>query len=659
MQRAITATEKNAFRTRPQRARWYLAVHRPASLFSSRILYTPDTHPASAVFIAAAFNEGDATKTKRNQTVWIGAIPGASDEGTVRLRAPVSTTASIIPIAESGSGLNRYYAGKFVTVMDDFRPFPIMAKYYTNASQWKMDYDIAYESHLENYGPIIRMGPPTAGFLDGGTLTETFIGGSTQYIDTTHSAATWTFPDSQTEARLGTEASPVTKTFTGASPDGSYFSLETTAADGTSSISRRLIYAFNDRTGPAQVEFTTISGGINSTYKGKLRVTSGGNTDDFPDGAEILIFEEASYAGNATTIGGNYPERNNIVFRGWIVQDTVLKNPFSGDVSFDVVGIDEYLNKTHSKDIFLAYANPPTGASKWIEAQDLSIDRAAVAWGKHRSTVMEITDFVLASGFPMTAKIAFQDLPKSSLWKQISSNYDDRGTAGYVSADMQGNIYATEDVLISGLSNNLPLMYHIEAQDMRDTVTISHPHVAKNALVELYSVASTNYIGARSPGADAHGYFGGTKVHQRGLVAGEDAVAGQQLLTTWSGNLRAKLNNPYPKVTIPLAGNIKLDPVPQARITMSMSATDNVRGLNWNDKQFLPYKISMDYNSTTGLPLATIEMESVVDGKGGSAITFERIVPMRPQPPPIQEVPTFTGGTVVVFSNKVGTRKYS
>jgi hypothetical protein len=478
------------------------------------------------------------------------------------------------------------------------------------------------------------MGPPLAGFIDGGSMGASFVGDKTQTIDSTVSTATWTFPDGQTEARLGTEASEVYKEFTGASPGGSYFSLAVTDSAGASSISRRLIYTFNDRTGPARVMLTNITGGLTVPPRATVKVVSGGNTDQFPDGAEVLIFEEASYGATAGSIGGNFPFRNNIVFRGWIVEDTTTVNPFSSDVTFKVEGLPGLLGRTHAKDLFLAYANPPTGTSEWIEAENLSMDRAAVVWGKHRSTVMEITDFALASGLPMWGKIAFQDLSKGTLWSQITQNYGQKGVNGYVAADLQGNLYAMQDAQISGGSDSLPLTMHIEKQDRRDVVQILHPHYDKNALVELYSVASTAYIGARSPGGDAHGYWGGTKVHQKGLVTGETAACAQHMLTQWSGNMRAKINSKYPRVVAPISGYLKTDPVPQSRITLSLSAADNVRGIDWNDKQFFQTKVTHTYNSVAATPLTTVELEEVVNGSGGSSITFEKIIPPPPMPPP-------------------------
>ena len=663
-------TEIQTFRQRPQRAKWYLAVHKPASLFSSQIAVTPDTYPASAVTIDAGFNVGDATLASKNMTVWIGAFPGGSEEGKVRLREPI--TGTVVGVAESGCALIRWTAGKFITVVDEFYPWPKLPRYIPSASQWRMDYDESYTDELENYPPVIRMGPPTAGFLDGGTLSASFVGGSTQYISATPATHEWVFPEGAKSNIIGTEASPIVRAFTGTSPGGSYFTYITTDSNGKSTSGYRLIYTFSDRTGPARVELSEISGGLDKGgYQGTIRATTGANTDEFPDGAEILIFEEASYAGTASTIGGNYPFRTNVVARGWILEDTTTINPFSGDVTFKFATIDGVLDETYSKDIFHQNANPPTGGSEWIEAANLSIDRVAIDWLHNRSTVGAVTDFTLASGIPMTAKIAFQDLPKASLWKQITTNYGDKGTMGYVASDMQGNIYAMEDVQISGLSANLAASrgMAIQTQDRRDVVTIAHPHHDKNALVQLFSVAedeytesdaagAQGYIGARSPGADAYGYFGGTKEHARGLVVSADPAAGQQILTTWAGNMRAKLNSKYPKVIVPMSGNYKFDSVPQKRVTMSLSAVDNVRGIDWTNKSFLPYKTSMSFDAVTGVALTTLEMEETTDGKGGSAITFERIVPMAPQPAPTPPQISFSGGSVIAFNNSLGAYSY-
>jgi hypothetical protein len=293
MRTNFTQNEFNAFRTQSQRSTWYLAVHRPTSVFSSKILTTPVQWPASTVIIDTAFNAGDATLTSKNLTIWVGATAGASDQGKIRLRRPVS--GSVVRVAETGSGLLRYSAGNFLTVIKEFYPWVKHPRFDLSASRWRMDYDEVYTDELEvgTYGPVVVMGPPFAGFLDGGTVTGSFVGTSTQFIDSTLATAAWEWQGGSTDSKVGAEHDPTVKVFDTASPGGDYFSLGVTDAGGTSQISRRLAFAFTDRTGPAQVEFAEISGGLrDGGYSGTLRVLSGANTDQFPDGAEIVIFED-------------------------------------------------------------------------------------------------------------------------------------------------------------------------------------------------------------------------------------------------------------------------------------------------------------------------------------------------------------------------------
>jgi len=202
-------------------------------------------------------------------------------------------------------------------------------------------------------------------------------------------------------------------------------------------------------------------------------------------------------------------------------------------------------------------------------------------------------------------------------------------------------------------------------EDRRGTIAIDHPHYDLNSQVRLYAVAGLSpnetYVGAESPGA-VQGYFGRRLEHPRGLFAD------QKTLATWSGNVRAKENNPIPRVSIPLSGNLKLDSVPQSRILMSLTSQDNNRGYTWASKQFLPYATTVFYDSQHGMALTQIEAESIVNGIGGSAITFPLPEPTpTPPPPPIDDPPDDTiiegdgfGTVYVATSTRLGrTRDFS
>lgn len=668
MDRALTATEKDLFRTRPHRVIWRVAVHRPASLFSAPILETPVQYPASRLSLDGDVSTGNHAWAKRDMTVMIGTIPGASDEGIFRLRQDMPN-ASTMQIAESGSGLNRLYAGKWVTVIEQFRPLARHPRYARGASQWRMDFNLTAGTKYAdgNIGPVAIMGPPEVLILTKGN-TASFIGASSYAVSNTVSTALWQFPDGSQDNDLGTEASPVTKNFSVTYPRGNYFSLKVTDSSGGSELSRRLIWIFDDETQLPLVEFGTIEGDLyDGGYTGSFTVKAANASHDyFPEGAEVAIFEEAWYGDTKTSIGSNYPGREHIVMRGWIVEDTVRINPFSGEVSFKLEGIQGVMRKATSYDVFHSYVDSITGASDYVEMEKMSLDRVAIAFIKDRSTIAGVADFHPASTTEtMQTIINYQDLPEGNLWGQLHQNYVDKGTRGILAADAQGAIYAMVDANITGGSDNLPLQMVVRKGDRRDTLAWTSLNYDSNTRTQMYGVmvlpsgsewrgenTSIIPVGGESPG-NVHGYYGGKTEHARGLV-----VDTQDRIITWSGNWRAVLNSRYQSVNVPLSGYLKIDPIPQARIHMTLSAIDNDRGLSWANKEFFPIKISHNYEKQT--VLTDIQVTEVVNGKGGSAITFPRVdeivPPPIPSPPPQPVIPP--PGSIITFTATGSVRMY-
>jgi hypothetical protein len=668
MKSGFTSTQIGRLRTRPQRATWYLCVHRPGSLVSARLDAAPVSYPVSAISINSLV--GSSELTDDHQTIWIGTTAGGSQKGRIRLRKAMTAT-SLLYVSEAGSGLVNWATNDYVTVMNEFAAWTKHPRYDTATSQWLIDYDEAYDDQLENYGPLIKMSVPFVGFLEGGAVTASFLGASTNFLDgATFDSASWVLPGAlTTPSSLGTITDPIVHTFTNSFVNGTYTTLKVVDSTGASNKSKRLAFVFDDRTQPHRVEFGQVTGGLRTGgYETELRVLSNATSATFPDMAEVLIFEEASFGTVGSSIGGNSPFRANVVMRGWIIGDTVRVNPFHGDVSFRIRTIDGIMRETYSYDTFLANASAFPSGSNWIGASSLTIDRAAIHLLKHRSTVGDLVDFNLASGIAMTESIAFQSLPAGNWWDQLTINYGEKGLAGYVSADMQSNIFASLDAQISGTSANLPVAMHIARQDRRDQVVIDRMPIEKLAEVQVYSVTgatedTASRIGALSPG-DVKGYFGGLREHARGLF-----LSSQDLAITWAGNMRAKGNNPYPKTIVPLAGNYRIDSVPQMRITMSLSSTDNPREISWNDETFLPYETRLTYDSRAGMVLSEIEMEKVVQGIGGSAITVPLVTvapsdepPSTPPPPdpPLPQPGSGFGSVYVATNERIGrTRDFS
>lgn len=556
--------------------------------------------------------------------------------GDIRIRKDWPGNGSVLSIAEAGSGLIDWQSSSTMKVIDQYRPWLKHPRYNTATSQWMMDFDVEYDGQLNQWGPYSNPGTPIIALpASSGKWVVDFVGEDSFSLQVGINSYAWAFPDGQTvTSAAGTESSPIKMTFTGASPGGSYFSLTVTDSNGLSQIGRRLIFAINDISQLPAVQVSTITGGIETGgYQAQFMATGNPVSEitetNYPylDNSELVVFEQARYGGTRASFGGNSKLRGDTVFRGWITGREMRVSPFSSDMSITAETINGIINRGDSYDVFLA--NYQSGGSAWTEVGILGLDAVTQFVLKWRSTLATICDWTPMAGLGDSARILYQSLPRSGLFDQLRSNYYDRGVLGYFASDMQSNLFAFTDMQLAGssTSGSVALLH----QDRRDSVTISSVPRDENAQVTLYAVASDIPYGAESP-AHVRGYFGGERVHERGLLTDS-----QQTLITWTGNLRAKLNNKYPRVNVPMSNNMRIDPVPQSIVSMSMAASENMRGITWTGDKFVTKELNVSYDSVMGYPLFDFGFEKYTQGIGGSSITFptiDDIVPLPTNPPP-------------------------
>lgn len=640
MRHAWSQSELDLVSSKRQRARWYLAIHKPQILAHYSVVQTPVDHPVSAIDV---LNISGSQYVKEGHTVWVGTGSGLSDLGKVRLRRDQSGwDGPLMPIMETGSGLVRWNEATHMTVVDEFRPWVKHPRYNTATSQWNWDYDYADAGQLKNYPPLAVMGAPFVGILQNNQISGSFVGEHSLAFDSSISAYTWVTPDGRNYFYRGTESSPLVIDFEGASPNGAYMQLFVVDNNAASHIGKRLIFAFDDLSSLPRVAFTSIAGGkAQGGYTTQI-YTYGLDDDDLPPGTELIIFEAASYGNTACAMGGNSPFRNNIVFRGWATNEQITKDPATGLAIITAETINGIMANQPSYDTFYAMTSPVPTASEIIGTYNLALDRVTFNHLRWRSTVGDICDFYPASGLAMMIKPVYQDLPRASWWDQLRSNYYEKGMLWGISSDMQSNIFSYEDLNITGASGSYNSFPTFNARHFGGQISIERVFHETAAQVKMYAVSSVTPYGAESPG-EVLGYAGGNVEHTQGLM-----VDNQDRLITWAGNWRAKQNAEFKRVVTPLAGNMRIDPVPNALIPFTIPTDKNARKLNWQNKLFYPQEVTVNYN----LGGVTVELvsEEAVNGKGGSAITFPVITSLPPpdpddNPPP----PGPSVGTDIVY----------
>ena len=638
MKNGFTSSQLATIRTRPQGAEWYVAIHRPR-INEIFLIDGPSTLGGSIVSEIPVISSYGTSTTLANMT---GIVFDSNTVNLGEIRIRKDWNGGKLAVAESGSGLINWTKAYSIAVIDQFRPWIKHPRYDTTASQWRMDYDVAYDGQLNNWGPYANLGPPIVALPtssvyieESGSITQwvvDFWANESLSIQNILSSGIWTFPDGQTvTSAIGTSVSPVKMTFTGASPGGSYFTFTAVDNTGASHIGRRLIFALNNISEAPRIAISDITGGVEQGgYQARLLSTTGilpEATYPYLDNSEIVLFERANYGSTRSSFGGNYGHRENVIFRGWITQKDIRVGPYSSDMSLTAETVGGILSEADSYDIFLA--NYQAGGSDWTEMQGLSLDGVAQFALKWRSTVGEICDWKNMGEIGTNEVILYQSLPRGPFIEQLRENYGTKGVLGYFGADLQSNFFAYQDQNINGGSATLPRT-NLDYRDLRDDMTITAPPRDTNAQTSLYAVTSDIPYGAESP-AHVRGYFGGERVFERGLL-----VDSQDRLITWAGNYRAKLNSKLSRTNIPLSHNMRLDPVPQSVIRMSMAASDNARGLTWTNKDFLTKELNVTYDATTGYPLWDLSLEEVVKGIGGSSITFptiDEIIPLPTNPP--------------------------
>jgi hypothetical protein len=624
MRHAWSQAELDLVSSKCQRAKWYLAIHRPQILAYYEVVSTPVDHPVSAIDV---LNVSGSQFVDGGHTVWVGTASGASDLGAVRLRRPPSEwDGPFMPVMESGSGLVRWNEATHMTVVDEYRPWVKHPRYNTATSQWNWDYDYTDAGQLKIYPPMAVMGAPFVGILNNNQISGSFVGEHSLAFDQSISSYTWTFPDGRNYSYNGTETSPLVVGFTGASPFGNYAKLAVVDSGAASHVGKRLMFAFDDLSSLPRVAFTSITGGKNQGGYVTQIQTYGLDDTSLPPGTEIIIFEAASYGNTACEMGGNSPFRQNVVFRGWITNEQITKDPNTGMAIITAETIDGIMKNQPSYDTFYVQTSPVPSSSEIIGTYNLSLDRVAFNHMRWRSTVGDICDFYPASGLAMSLHPVYQNLPRGSWWEQLRTNYYERGMLWGVGSDMQSNIFSYEDINITGTSANYTAFPQFNSRNFGGQISIERVYHDTAAQVKMYAVASTTPFGAESPG-NVLGYAGGNVEHTQGLM-----VDTQDRLITWSGNWRAKQNAEFKRVVTPLAGNLRIDPIPNAIIPFTIASDRNARKLNWSNKLFIPQDVTINYNIGRGVTTELVS-EEVVNGKGGSSITFPVITALPPPDP--------------------------
>ncbi len=588
----LTPTEIDLLRTRSHLSRLYLSVYKPNTLYTGVVVGDYDRGATEIVYSTIS---GDPAPLPRDLTVWVGTTVGDNDLGKVRLHTVDSGTSTII-VAENSI---EWQNGAFITIIAFYDIWPIYYRIVhddNNVPTFYKDYNIPYDDNQNSiFDPIPVMGPHLAGMLvDGvkefyfdaaGSYDFTDLGGSLSYA--------WSF-----EGATTLTSSLATPGWIAWDTPGHYTVALTVSNTTTlrSYNAYRHVSVYTDIGGnsPPIVNWTTnnLQGDAGSgVWSGQIQIREDVG-DSIIDGALIVIFAEDYYGDNQISIGGNYPNREDIVFVGYVRDGSVSIDPETSVVSFSVTNL---AGKMQSREVYAILVTSSVDPTDWYHIKNMTVDLAIYHFLRWHTTVYRIADVV-----PNGSLLPVEEISTSRSFMFGSLNEILRTTlVGGACVDRQGKLWLETKVdIIPELDRSLGTVMTLTRSDWLNNLDFAYVREQKCSYVELGGVAytgPTDDIGTAiiscAPGFAPNYQGSPTKISQLVLVNQTDT-------NELAGNYLAMLNKKFPELNITFTGNYRVfDIAPQERLLVNLAADENYANIVWTDKSFIAQSVSLAYDS--------------------------------------------------------------
>jgi len=653
----LTAGQLTQLRSHPHASKFYLACHVPRIMCYCRVndagaargdrVITYDNaswqaNPDGGNYVPLDVPTGS--------TLYVGSAQGLGDYGRVRIKTMGATTITVARNEHIDWADDLY-----LTVANVVEPWAIYPRMELAADGesidfWE-DYTYAYTSEQQYYNPIPIMGPPAVGFLSGGACTIYFDGSASYGLNGASVLFySWEFPGAAPNTSL--VATPGNVTWNTA---GAYMvRLMITDDNARSAVAYRWVQIYDSPTTGVHpyTEFDVDglqgdieSGSWRATFT--VRGTNLGPTY-FRDNAQVALFADGTAGGSSMPIPGNHPNRSNLLFVGWIVGETIVKNPLTNEVSFEAAGICERMKALDSFPRTLTAAAVPTS---WFEAQNLSLDLSLATLLRWRSTILEITDVHLL--LDSAKAILTADFAHGSLYDQCQLMMD--RVKGKIASDKQSCIYCRVDpnVLPTGAERNaLDTIFSLADTDWHGEIEwdkrvldeVSRIDLAGFYYDELGYDPDVNDHPLLSLAPGETPLYEGTMERVDGLI-----LEGQAQANQLSGDILAWVNNEYPRIGLHMAGMwTPIDIIPFEWVDWTFAASYTKREIAWTNARLIPRSVTINVDMEKGTAFVDVDLEKETDGDDGITPDYPPTeppddVPDPPEPPP---VPPGPGGPI-------------
>lgn len=512
--REMTSPELEKIRSEDQSSELFLAIFKPATVYTARVNQTFSTLDR-VVQITYDAGSGTLANVLPGMTAWIGSTAGSYDLGMCRIRK--TPTSTIFYIGETSE--ITFVDNAYITIVDDAGPWARNIRIGEDYVPF-MDYDIPYSDQHSSANPVPCIGPryiPV--WLVGSTVTVSFDGSLSWVIGSSIASYVWTAPGASATSGLTTATPTITYNAV-----GKYrVQCVVTAANGKSTTAFAWVELFNKTNMPVtQFDLKSCTGSFtDGGWKFEVDMWAQAGLNNVIDRAMVVLFAKNYYGTSESSIG-QIAGRENIIASGWIEGDSITWDPDGSMVNFQVTTIHAWMKRLPGFPIGIE--NATTTPTAWTQWQGLTVDKSLFHLFFWQSTIIPVVDVFLTDD---TRTSAEQYAPGDSvIFDQV--NYLLKNTIlGSVGCDRFGRLFCEVDVQLTppASRSSVPVILDLQVIDWRDEMRITRVTTNETSQVSLSGVVidlpNTPYaVFSLAPG-HAYGQWGRPVKQDRVLLSSQ------------------------------------------------------------------------------------------------------------------------------------------
>lgn len=593
--RAATSGELDLFRTPGQWSKVYAAIFKPTTVYTARVNQTFSTWD-SVLEITYDTGSGTLANVLPDMTLLVGSTAGARDVGVCRIRSVDATKFYIGEV----SGIE-WANDLYLTVINDFRLWakPVLI----SAGVPYIDGGIAYSDQHSLFDPVPIMGGNRVLKLTGASVSTTYDWTGCYVPD---GSAVTAYATSSPTASGGSNLTTSAPTLQWNTTGWHTVYLTLTSAGGKQFFGVRYVYIWDPENMPADAMIGSNGQDVESGgWEFELTLFDNVDLDDVYEGALVVVFAEDHYGDTAQSIGV-VTGCENILFTGWIGNETINWNPDAGVVRFVAYSAQYWMGiiPSYPAGVELALSTP----AAWTQMQNLTVRLGLFHLLHWRTTCTRIMDVFL----PVDSRISKEvSSLAGNLWGQVKEMGWDQIYARPGVDHLNRLFIETHPQLVPLASRTWATVMTITKDDWEGEIDFDRAWVNEVALVDMSGVV-VDALGnvaayfSLSPGRvyDRHGSL---EIQSRLLLSSQ----GQ--LNVLAGLYRNWRNLAFKDIPIKFACNNRLiGCFPRQECSISIAAEDTPRGISYSGS-LVPTRVRYEHDPENGYLHTEASFEAETD----------------------------------------------